>query len=213
MCAHYENIKDKARLQAYFQADAASSLGKADVWPAYEATLIRKHPNADVGDEAVPAREALLGRFGLIPHWATDSKLSRSTYNARSESVADKPSFRDSWRKAQHCIVPAEAIYEPDWRSGKAVSTRISRADGKPMGIAGLYSAWRDPKGEWIMSFTMLTINADQHPFMCQFHKPTDEKRMVVILPEDDYSAWLEAPASASMAFMRTYPAQNLVAT
>jgi putative SOS response-associated peptidase YedK len=211
MCAHYENIKDKARLKAYFDAEAEQALGKDDVWPAYEATMVRKHPHADVGDDAVPAREALVGRFGLIPHWAKDSKLSKSTYNARSETVAEKPSFRDAWKRAQHCIIPAEAIYEPDWRSGKAVSARICRADGQPMGIAGLYSTWKDPKGGLIMSFTMLTINADQHPFMRQFHKPTDEKRMVVILPEDSYSAWLDAPANQSMAFMRAFEAERLV--
>jgi putative SOS response-associated peptidase YedK len=211
MCAHYENIKSKARLQTYFGAEMASELGKADVWPGYEAVMVRRPREADSGDEAVSEREALLGRFGLIPHWASDTKLTRSTYNARSETVATKPSFRDAWKHAQHCIIPAEAIYEPDWRSGKAISKRICRADGAPMGIAGLYSHWKDPKGGTIHSFTMmLTINADQHSFMNQFHKPTDEKRMVVILHEDAYQAWLEAPADKSMEFMRAFNADRL---
>jgi putative SOS response-associated peptidase YedK len=210
MCAHYDNIKSKARLQTYFGAAIATELGKADVWPGYEAVMVRRPKEADAGDEAVPEREALVGRFGLIPHWATDTKLTRSTYNARSETVASKPSFRDAWRQAAHCIIPAEAIYEPDWRSGKAVSTRIGRADGAPMGIAGLYSHWKDPKGGLVHSFTMLTINADQHAFMNQFHKPADEKRMVVVLNEDAYQAWLEAPADKSMEFMRAFDADRL---
>jgi putative SOS response-associated peptidase YedK len=212
MCAHYENIKDPQRLERFFGALVPSSMGKADVWPQYEGLFIRRHPHAEVGDEAVPAREALVGRFGLIPHWATDLKLGRNTYNARTETVASKPSFRDAWRQARHCIIPAEAIYEPDWRSGKAVPARISRADGAPMGIAGLYAWWKDPKGVEIHSFTMLTINADSHPVMNQFHKPTDEKRMVVILPEERYQDWLEASAEQSMGFMVPYGAQNLVA-
>lgn len=212
MCAHYENIKEPKRLERFFGALVPPHLGKADVWPQYEGLFIRRPQHADVGDEAVPEREALVGRFGLIPHWATDLKLGRNTYNARTETVATKPSFRDAWRQARHCIIPAEAIYEPDWRSGKAVAARISRADGAPMGIAGLYAWWKDPKGTEIHSFTMLTINADSHSVMNQFHKPTDEKRMVVILPDEQYQAWLDAPAEQSMGFMVPYDAENLVA-
>ena len=148
--------------------------------------------------------------FGLIPHWSQDTKIVKHTYNARNETVAEKPSFRDAWRKGHRCIIPAEAFFEPDWRSGKAVPTRIARADGEPLGIAGLWSAWKSPKAEWLHSYTMLTINADQHPLMRMFHKPTDEKRIVVILPPDRYQDWLEAPAECSMAFMRAFPAGEL---
>ena len=65
-----------------------------------------------------------------------------------------------AWAKARHCILPAEAIYEPDWRSGKHVPTRFTMADGEPMGIAGLWQPWRAPTGEWVNSFTTITINA-----------------------------------------------------
>jgi hypothetical protein len=77
MRAHYENIKSKARLHNYFGAEIATELGKADVWPAYESVMVRRPKEADAGDDAVPEREALLGRFGLIPHWATDTKLTK----------------------------------------------------------------------------------------------------------------------------------------
>ncbi|MBS4019964.1 MAG: SOS response-associated peptidase family protein, partial [Dechloromonas sp.] len=109
-------------------------------------------------------------------------------------------------------IIPAEAFYEPDWRTGRAVPTRISRADGKPMGIAGLWSIWKNPGGETTYSYTMLTINADQHPLMRQFHKPDDEKRSIVILHEQDYDGWLQASVSDSRRFLYAYPADNLVA-
>lgn len=102
------------------------------------------------------------------------------------------------------------AIYEPDWRSGKAIATRICRTDGHPMGIAGLWDEWKSPQGETVHSFTMLTINADQHPLLQLFHKPTDEKRMVVILPETQFGDWLDAPADHSMAFLQPYPAEKL---
>ncbi len=81
------------------------------------------------------------------------------------------------------------------------------------MGLAGLWSSWRAPGGERIWSYTMLTINAAEHPLMRQFHKPVDEKRMVVILPRSAYLDWLDAPAQHSMAFMQPYPADRLLAT
>lgn len=152
----------------------------------------------------------MTGSFGLIPHWSKDTKIARHTYNARSETVHEKPSYRDAWRLGRHCIIPAEYIFEPDWRSGKPVSTKIQRIDGKPMGIAGLWTGWRRPNGEILRSFTMLTVNADDHPFMCNFHKPGDAKRIVVILEEDDYDKWLNAAVEARYNFLRQYHA-NLI--
>ena len=210
MCAHYENTADPRLLREVFQVDPPASPVRTDLWPGYTGTFIRRHPHADVGDDAVPAREALPGLFGLVPHWAADLKLARHTYNARSETVAVKPSFRDAWRKARHCIIPAQAIYEPDWRSGKAVPTRISRADGRPMALAGLWGSRKQPDGHWLHSYTMLTINADTHELMRAFHKPDDEKRMVVILPEAACDAWLDADAAHSLEFLRPYPADRL---
>ena len=212
MCSHFESVKDCQVLKTHFLLADVPEGGKWDLWPGYLGPFIRRQEFAEVGDDAVPAREALLGSFGLIPHWATDTNISRQTYNARTETVATKPSFRDAWKKPQHCIIPANAIFEPDWRSGKAVATRISRADGLPMGIAGLWAWWKSPKGEVLHSFTMLTINADSHPLMQQFHKPTDEKRMVVILPEHRYDDWLTAGAERSMDFLALYPADALKA-
>lgn len=212
MCSHYDPQTDPARLRTFFGVDDLPLGLKSSLWPGYHGPFLRKHQFADIGDEAVPFRELLVGSFGLIPHWSKDTTIARRTYNARSETVHEKPSYRDAWRLGRHCIIPAEAIYEPDWRSGKAVATRISRADGKPMGIAGLWAAWKNPGGELIHSFTMLTINAEDHPVMRQFHKPEDEKRMVVILNDGDYDYWLQAQAPDSRNFLRQFPASNLVA-
>lgn len=211
MCAHYDPVITPAKLQAHFDVGDVPLGLKDSLWPGYTGPLIRKHEFADVGDEAVPFRELLVGSFGLIPHWSKDAAIAKRTYNARTETVHEKPSFRDAWKAARHCIIPAEAIFEPDWRSGKAVPTRITRADGKPMGIAGLWGTWKSPKGDILHSYTMLTINADDHLFMRNFHKPQDEKRMVVILEERDYDAWLGAPAADSRAFLHSFPADNLV--
>jgi len=212
MCSHYQALKERDRYRRHFRVEPPADLGKHDLWPGYEGSFIRRHPYADVGDEAVPLLEALNGLFGLVPHWALDTKITKATYNARSETAATKPSFRDAWGKAQHCIIPVDAFFEPDWRSGRAAPARISLADGEPMGLAGLWSRWQSPQGEIVHSYSMLTINAAHHPLMRHFHKPTDEKRMVVILPVDRYTDWLQAGPEHSQAFMQPFPANQLVA-
>lgn len=212
MCSHYQAVQERARYRSQFGVEPPEAPGKVDLWPGYLGSFIRRHPQAAVGDDAVPPCEALTGLFELVPHWAEDTKIARHTYNARSETVATKPSFREAWRQAQHCIIPAEAIYEPDWRSGKAVPTRIAAVDGAPLGIAGLWSIWKSPQGLSVFSYTMLTLNAEAHPLMNQFHKPTDEKRMPVILPPERYQDWLTAPAEHSMAFMQHLPQTALQA-
>ena len=209
MCAHYEAVQDRQRYQHYFDAEPPADAGRSDVWPLYMASLIRRPPEADAGDEAVPEREALCGQFGLVPHWAKDAAIGKRTYNARSETAASKPSFRDAWRHGQRCIIPVEAFYEPDWRSGKAIPTRISRADGSPIGLAGLWSRWKSASGDVVHSYAMLTINADAHPMMKHYHKPDDEKRMVVVLPDGAYQDWLTAPVDETLAFMLPFPADQ----
>ena len=215
MCAHYENITHRLNYSNRFKAvppDLESAMPKQDLWPGYLGSFIRIPREAESGDAAVPEREAIAGIFGLVPHWAKDLKIARSTYNARSETVASKPSFRDAWKAPRHCIIPADAIYEPDWRSGKAVATRISRADGHPMGIAGLWDSWRQPDGQWLDSYTMLTVNANEHSVMKNFHRPSDEKRSVVVLPEGSYGDWLKASPSDSMDFMNLFNGELIAA-
>jgi putative SOS response-associated peptidase YedK len=89
------------------------------------------------------------------------------------------------------------------------------------LGVAGLWSPWKNPATlEWELSFTMLTINADTHPLFKDMHRPDpkrpphmQDKRMVVILPEAQYEAWLDAPAERSSEFLNHYPAERLVMT
>lgn len=213
MCSHYQAIKERERFFRLFGIYPPDPDGKFDMWPGYTGVMVRRPLEAHTGDDAVAALEAVGGLFGLLPHWAKDTRLARNTFNARSETVHEKPSFRDAWRRGQHCVIPAEAIYEPDWRSGKAVATRIARADGEPMGIAGLWSSWRSPEGLTVLSFTMLTINADEHALMRHMHRPNEEKRMVVILPQAAQEAWLDAPAHRSMELLQPFPADRLVAS
>ncbi len=141
-----------------------------------------------------------LAKFGLIPSWAKDDKIGRHTYNARSETAAEKPSYRAAWRHRQYGLVLVDDFYEPSYESGRAVRWKIELASGDPFGIACLWDRWTDPaSGELVVSFSMLTVNADEHPVMRQFHKPGDEKRTPVIIAPELHDKWLSAdPAKAT---------------
>ena len=133
-----------------------------------------------------------LACFGLVPHWA-QPKLARMTYNARSETVESKPSFRSAWRNGQLAAIPVHCFYEPNYETGKAVRHAIKRKDGKPFWLAALWERRMDGPGPTRMSFTLLTMAAAGHPIMGRMHGPEDEKRSVVVLGEDERNDWLTA--------------------
>ncbi|MGN6454934.1 MAG: SOS response-associated peptidase [Achromobacter mucicolens] len=217
MCSHYQTLKDAELLLKKFGVTRPGVLGKYDMWPRYQGIFVRRPPEHDAGDEAVPGIEAVTGRWGLISGSTRPDALAGaeklSTFNARDDRVANAFTFRNAWRRAQHCVIPADAIFEPDWRSGKAVATRFTRADGAPLGIAGLWDRYRDAAGQWHESYTMLTINADHDPLFRDYHQPNKEKRMVVILPEGAYGDWLTVSADQSRDFLVPFPSDKLVAT
>lgn len=205
MCANYHPVTAQDRLVACFGVQRPPDELPPEVYPGLLAPFIVR-----AADRVELARDARIGLFGLLPHWAKDLAFGRRTYNARSETAHEKPSFRDAWRLGRRCIVPAEAVYEPNWETGRAVRWRISRRDGQPLGIAGLWGWWRAPDGHEWLSFTMLTINADGHPVFGRMHRPGEEKRMVAILDEAEYDAWLESPPARAASFLRPYPAERL---
>lgn len=218
MCSHYEALKQREHFKSHFGVDAPDAIGRPDMWPRYQGNFIRKPPDTDPHDDAVPEREAVAGRWGLVP-WRLPAQpdkikaaMSRSTFNARIEGIEKNYTFGPAWKRGQKCIVPADAFYEPDWRSKKAVATRFTRADGEPIGIASLWDVWTEPGKPPLVSYTMLTMNATDHQLMKNYHRPEDEKRMIVILPESQYAAWLESTVEQSMDFIRHYPHDQLAA-
>jgi len=204
MCSNYFPTVSKERLTAFGIQPALDLSSKRQVWKSYSAPMVR---NGEDG------RELLLGEFGLLPFWSKERKIKYSTFNARSETVETASSFKTPWAKRQRCIIPADWVVEPDWRTGKNIPTAIARADGEPMGLAGLWDRWLDKAtGEVVHSFTMLTINAETHGLMRNFHRPDDEKRMVVVLPEARYEDWLTASLPDAKALLLPYPADALQA-
>jgi putative SOS response-associated peptidase YedK len=145
-----------------------------------------------------------LARFGLIPGWAKDISIARYTYNARAETVDQKPSFRTAWRKRQYAIVLVDAFFEPCYTTGRAVRWQISAVSQEPLGIAAIWDRWRDPQTDQVVvSFSMLTVNAQGHPVMSQFHKPEDEKRTPLVLPRSGFDSWLSAEMASAKSLLR----------
>jgi putative SOS response-associated peptidase YedK len=200
MCANYRPVTQSDRLLAFFGVERAIDAIPSDVWPTGQAPFIRR---AEPGSQSL--FEVHDGLFGLLPGFQAEIAAGRHTYNARSETVATKASFREAWKNGWRCIIPAEFFYEPNYESGKAVRWRIRREGGDPLGIAGIYRKWRHPDGREVYTFAMLTVNADDHPLLRRFHKPRDEKRMVVILDPDEYGDWLSCSLEEATWYFRQW--------
>lgn len=167
-----------------------------ETYPGYLAPVVRRSLAGRF--EPIPAV------FGLIPGWSKDRLIARRTYNARSETVAEKPAFRNAWRRSQRALVPMTRFYEPDWTEGKAVRWRIEGQDQAGFAVAALWEHWQDREtGKEVDSFTLLTINADGHPVMGRFHRPGDEKRSLVPIAREDWAAWLDEDPETARRLLR----------
>ncbi len=200
MCSNYVPVTRSDRLLTFFGVERSFDQVPADVWPTGMAPFIRLAEPGSTSKFAIDD-----GLFGLLPHFAVEVSAGRRTYNARSETVATLPSFRESWKKGWRCIIPADAFYEPNWESGKAERWIVQQPMQLPMGIAGIYRKWRHPDGREVFTFAMITVSADGHPVMTRFHKPGDEKRMVVILDPADYGTWLSCQVDEAPRLFRQW--------
>ena len=151
------------------------------------------------------ARELTHFHWGLIPRWAKDSSIGSKMINARSETAAEKPSFRAAMRY-RRCLIPADGFYE--WRkvNGRKQPMRIQIKDGGLFAIAGLWEHWQSRDGSEIESCTLLTTNPNEK--LKQVHN-----RMPVIIHPDNYELWLD-PAVQDPAdvqhLLRPYPAEEM---
>lgn len=147
-------------------------------------------------------------RWGLVPHWAKDLSIGARLINARAETVATTPAFRDAF-KARRCLVPASGFYE--WRKAGASKTpyAILPKDEPLFAFAGLWENWRDTSGgEWIRTCTIITGAANA--LLAPIHE-----RMPIILAPDAWARWLgEEPAGREelLALLRPYPAERMLA-
>jgi len=173
--------------------------------PRFNVAPSERMPVVRAGDDG---NELALMRWGLIPFWAKDAKIGHRTVNARAESVADKPSFREPFRH-RRCLVPASGFYE--WRStphGKQPYF-VALKDQTLFAFAGLWDRWSPPQGDAaIESYTVITTPANA--LVAPLHD-----RMPAILPREHEQAWLDSELDDPQRLRRLlvpYPAALMVA-
>ena len=132
MTVHFETLHPATLYTDVFGVPAPDAPMGRELWPRQPGLFVHRAQGEAAASE--PALERRIGQFGLVPRWvksASDAKLrSPKLVNARSETVTTSNNLREAWLAGQRCIVPMQAFFEEDWRSGKAVSTRIARVDG-----------------------------------------------------------------------------------
>jgi putative SOS response-associated peptidase YedK len=163
--------------------------------PNYNAAPTQSLPIVRARDGG--GRELVSARWGLVPFWAKDLTIGARAFNARAETLAEKPMFRDAYRR-RRCLVPADGFYE--WRkTGGAKQPFLIRVKGgRTFAFAGLWERW-GKDAETVTSFTIVTTEANA--FMAELHD-----RMPVILDPRDWASWLEPQADEGAALLRPCP-------
>ncbi len=205
MCTNYrpssrDIIREKLNAEVSFEYPQ-------ETWKGYVAPIVRLHKGDRIAEPA---------HFGLIPPWCKSSldakKLTAGTMNARSETVGEKPSFKNAWRKSHFCLVPMHEFYEPCYESGKAVRWSVGLSSGEDFCVAGIWSWWVDQETQaGAASFSMLTLNAENHPILKRLHKPDDEKRSLYIVRPEEYDTWLNAAPEEARAMLVLLPPEDYV--
>lgn len=200
MCGRYGRSSRGGTLRKAF-----GLTDSADVLPTFNAAPQSTQPVVRLGEDG--QREAELMRWGLVPFWAKDAKIGYSTFNARSETVATAPAFREAFRR-RRCLVPADFFYE--WKKlgpKEKQAYGIGLADGEPYAFAGLCESWKRGAEPPLRSFSILTT--DPNELMEGIHT-----RMPVILKPTDYDRWLD-PGLAShppLDLLRPFDADKMKA-
>jgi putative SOS response-associated peptidase YedK len=199
MCGRYSITVSPDQLAAHWNAELP------------EAPIISRQNAAP--SETLPtllndgANRIQMLRWGLIPRWAEDESIGNKLINARAETVAEKPSFRDAFKK-RRCLVLADAFYE--WQkidAKRKQPMRIALKSGEPFAFAGLWETWRDPEGQMLRTFTIITTTPND------LSAPIHD-RMPVILTREGEARWLDGATSADdlQALLVPYAAELMTA-
>jgi len=199
MCGRYSITTAPEAMRRLFRFENAAP----ELPPRYNAAPTDKLPVVRLGRDG--RRELAVLRWGLISFWAKDEKIGFKSINARAESVATAPAFREAFRH-RRCLVPVNGFYE--WKKlpdGGKQPHYIGMRDGSPFALAGLWERWKkgaDP----IESFTIIT--GEPNSLTAALHD-----RMPVILEPDHWDAWLAAKDTAApLAMLQPFPAQLMAA-
>jgi len=167
-----------------------------EVYPNYELPLLFK------SEQGLEWRKV---HFGLIPKWAEDKSIALKTYNARNETLLQKPTFVNAVSKFKFGVIPVYEFYESKYFDDKPQRWGIRRKDGQAIYIAALYEICRIGD-EIIRSATMITMDAIDHPMMKDFHEPGNVKRSVIIIPRERLDEWLSWNSPDIHSFVEGFP-------
>lgn len=196
MCGRFTNAitwRELVELYHIHDQPALNLKPRYNVAPSQDIPIVRP---ADGG------REIAIARWGLVPFWAKDLKVGYKMINAKAETIDEKPSFRNAF-KARRCLIPADGFYE--WKKlddGSKQPYRLCLADRQPFAFAGL---WERNDGLDVTSCTIVTTEPNE--IAAQIHN-----RMPVILPPEDYEAWLspETGPAGAKALLRPYEGEMI---
>jgi putative SOS response-associated peptidase YedK len=178
MCGRYRLSRRKQIIEEHFNAAGDEDWSpRYNIAPTQPVPVIRQHPKE-------PVRQLSLMKWGLIPSWAKDSSGAARMINARSETAATKPAFRESI-KSRRCLIPSDGFYE--WkRDGKTKQPFCFEVNqGQLFAFAGMWDRWKDPRGGWIKTCSILTTTPNS--VTSAVHD-----RLPVILDPDSYDLWLD---------------------
>jgi putative SOS response-associated peptidase YedK len=197
MCGRYRLSRRKQVVEEYFAASGDEEWSpRYNIAPTQPIPVIRQHPKE-------PVRQLSIMRWGLIPSWAKDPSVGASMINARSETAATKPAFRDAL-KSRRCLIPADGFFE--WmRTGKAKQPYCFEVNnGELFAFAGLWDRWKDASGKAVETCSILTTTPNA--VTAAVHD-----RVPVILDPDNYDLWLDPgmrDVSAASDLLKPYDAR-----
>ncbi len=198
MCGRFVRYSSAEALARRFDATPRGEWvqGSYNVAPTQGVVAVRR------GGEG--RRELVVLRWGLIPHWSSGPDNRYSMINARAESVAVKPAYRDAYRR-RRCLVPADGFYEWQATRGRKQPYYIAAADGEPLGLAGVWEAWGGERG---VVESCAIITTDANATVAPIHQ-----RMPVVLVPEDYATWLDPEADAATLQGLLVPCDDAVLT
>lgn len=197
MCGRFAQRRSPKTLAKQFQVTEVPDIeARYNIAPTQNILAVQETPDG---------REMKWLKWGLVPSWAKDASMGARLINARSETVAEKPAFRDAFKR-RRCLIPADGFYEWQRTEGKKQPYFFQLKEEQLFGFAGLWDRWKGEDGSVIESCTILTTQANE--VLAPVHD-----RMPVILHQDDYELWLdedERKQELLKDLLQPYPADEM---
>lgn len=213
LCGRFARFSPAHIFRMLFQLDEFLELApQYNIAPGYEVYAIRGIPIHNEQQQTRPPlnfqKEVTTLQWGLIPFWSKDPSIGNKMINARAETVAEKPAFKEAFKK-QRCLIPANGFYE--WQKLKDGSKQpyfIRFEDKHPMAFGGIWDRWKSLEGKVIQSFSILTTQPNE--VMKPIHN-----RMPVIIDPEKFDVWLNPIINNGedlQMLLQPYKSSNLIA-